>query len=76
MIVINIDVMLAKRKMSVGEFADKVGFTMANVSLLKNGKIKALKISTLDKLCQVLACQPGDILEFVEDEEDYGTQAL
>lgn len=70
MIVINIDVMLAKRKMSVGELADKVGFTMANVSLLKNGKIKAFKISTLDKLCQVLECQPGDLLEYVDGGED------
>lgn len=70
MIVINIDVMLAKRKMSVGELADKVGFTMANVSLLKNGKIKALKISTLNKLCRVLSCQPGDILEYIEGDED------
>ena len=72
MIIINIDVMLAKRKMSVGELTEKVGFTMANVSLLKNGKIKALKISTLNKLCQVLDCQPGDLLEYVpgEDTED------
>ena len=73
MIVINIDVMLAKRKMSVGELTEKVGFTMANVSLLKNGKIKALKLSTLDKLCRVLQCQPGDLLEYVDgdtDEED------
>ena len=70
MIVINIDVMLAKRKMSVGEFADKVGFTMANVSLLKNGKIKALKISTLNKLCEVLECQPADLLEYVNDEQN------
>ena len=69
MIVINIDVMLAKRKMSVGELADKVGFTMANVSLLKNGKIKALKRSTLDKLCKVLECQPADLLEYREGEE-------
>lgn len=69
MIVINIDVMLAKRKMSVGELADKVGFTMANVSLLKNGKIKALKMSTLDKLCKVLECQPADLLEYRESEE-------
>ena len=66
MIIININVMLAKRKMTVSELADKVGFTMANVSLLKNGKIKAFKISTLDKLCQVLECQPGDLLEYVE----------
>ena len=68
MIIINIDVMLAKRKMTVGELADKVGFTMANVSLLKNGKIKALKMSTLDKLCQVLECQPADLLEYRDDE--------
>ena len=68
MIVFNIDVMLAKRKMSVSELADKVGFTMANVSLLKNGKIKALKISTLNKLCQVLDCQPCDLLEYIEVE--------
>lgn len=67
MIIVNIDVMLAKRKMTVGELADKVGFTMANVSLLKNGKIKALKMSTLDKLCQVLECQPADLLEYRED---------
>lgn len=70
MIIFNIDVMLAKRKMSVSELAEKVGFTMANVSLLKNGKIKALKISTLNKLCQVLDCQPCDLLEYVEGEED------
>ena len=67
MIVINIDVMLAKRKMTVSELAEKVGFTMANISLLKNGKIKALKISTLDKLCEVLECQPGDLLEYNND---------
>ncbi|MBE6657265.1 MAG: helix-turn-helix transcriptional regulator [Ruminococcaceae bacterium] len=72
MIIVNIDVMLAKRKMSVGELADRVGFTMANVSLLKNGKIKALKLSTLDKLCQILNCQPGDLLEFVPGAEDSG----
>lgn len=69
MIIFNIDVMLAKRKMSVSELADRVGFTMANVSLLKNGKIKALKISTLDKLCRVLDCQPSDLLEYVDTAE-------
>ena len=69
MIVFNIDVMLAKRKMSVTELADRVGFTMANVSLLKNGKIKALKISTLDKLCKVLDCQPSDLLEYIDKDE-------
>ena len=75
MIGVNIDVMLAKRKMSVGELAERVGFTMANVSLLKNGKIKALKLSTLDKLCRVLDCQPADLLEYVpggEEEDDGG----
>ena len=70
MIIFNLDVMLAKRKMSVGELAEKVGFTMANVSLLKNGQIKALKMSTLDKLCRVLDCQPGDLLEYAEGEFD------
>lgn len=69
MIIFNIDVMLAKRKMSVTELAEKMGFTMANISLLKNGKIKALKISTLDKLCKVLECQPGELLECVPTEE-------
>ncbi len=63
-IIFNIDVMLAKRKMSVTELAEKVGITIANVSVLKNGKAKALKISTLIKLCEALECQPGDILEY------------
>lgn len=63
-IIFNIDVMLAKRKMSVTELADKVGITIANISILKNGKAKALKISTLCKLCSALDCQPGDILEY------------
>ena len=63
-IVFNIDVMLAKRKMSVTELSEKVGITMANISILKNGKAKALKVSTLAKLCDALDCQPGDILEF------------
>ncbi len=70
MIVVNIDVMLARRKMSVGELAERVGFTMANVSLLKNGKIKALKLSTLNKLCEVLQCQPADLLEYREGAQD------
>ena len=63
-IIFNVDVMLAKRKMGVTELADKVGITIANVSVLKNGKAKALKISTLIKLCEALDCQPGDILEY------------
>jgi putative transcriptional regulator len=69
-IIFNIDVMLAKRKMSVTELADRVGITIANVSVLKNGKAKALKISTLIKLCEALDCQPGDILEYRRNEDD------
>ena len=64
MIIVNIDVMLAKRKMSFTELSQRVGLTIANVSILKNGKAKAIKISTLNKLCEVLDCQPGDILEY------------
>ena len=63
-IIINIDVMLAKRKMSVTELAEKVGITLANMSILKTGKAKAIKLSTLAKLCEVLDCQPRDILEY------------
>ena len=63
-IIINIDVMLAKRKMSVTELAEKVGITLANMFILKTGKAKAIKLSTLAKLCEVLDCQPGDILEY------------
>ena len=68
-ILFNIDVMLAKRKMSVTELAEKVGITIANVSVLKNGKAKALKISTLIKLCEALDCQPEDLLEYKKGEE-------
>ena len=67
MIIIHIDVMLAKRKMSVTELTEKVGLTMANISLLKNGKVKAIKLSTLNKICEVLDCQPADILEYTKD---------
>ncbi|HZZ42437.1 MAG TPA: helix-turn-helix transcriptional regulator [Tepidisphaeraceae bacterium] len=63
-IIINIDVMLAKRKMSVTELAEKVGITMANISVLKNGKAKAIRFSTLEAVCAALECQPGDILEY------------
>lgn len=66
-IIINIDVMLAKRKMSVTELAERVGITMANISILKNGKAKAIKITTLEKICEALDCQPGDILEYRKD---------
>lgn len=67
-IIINIDVLLAKRKMSVTELAEKVGITMANLSILKNGKAKAIRWSTLEALCKALGCQPGDILEYKNDE--------
>lgn len=66
-IYVNIDVMLAKRKMSVTELSEKVGITMANISILKNGKAKAIRFATLNKLCEVLECQPGDILEYKDD---------
>lgn len=66
-IIINIDVMLAKQKMSVTELSNKVGITMANISILKNGKAKAVKLDTLDKICEALECQPGDILEWKDE---------
>ena len=69
-IIINIDVMLAKWEMSVTELSERVGITMANISILKNGKAKAIKLSTLNSICKALNCQPGDILEYVEDEDD------
>jgi len=62
--IVNIDVMLARRKMSVTELSDKVGITMANLSILKNGKAKAIRFSTLQAICKALDCQPGDILEY------------
>ena len=68
-IIVRLDVELARRKMSVGEFADKVGLTPANVAVLKNGRAKAVRFSTLDAICRTLDCQPGDILEWVEDED-------
>lgn len=67
MIVINIDVMLAKRKMSVTELSERVGITLANMSVLKNGKAKAIKVDTLDRICGALDCQPGDVLEWREE---------
>ncbi|WP_310551471.1 helix-turn-helix domain-containing protein [Paenibacillus glufosinatiresistens] len=68
-IIIHIDVMLAKRKMSVTELSDRVGITMANLSILKNGKAKAVRLSTLDAICRALDCQPGDLLEYRDDED-------
>jgi putative transcriptional regulator len=70
-IIINIDVMLAKRKMSVTELAEKVGITMANLSILKNEKAKAIRLSTLDAICRALDCQPGDILEYKNMDSDH-----
>lgn len=67
MIVVNLDVQLAKRKMSVSELADAVGITVANISVLKNSRAKAVRFTTLDAICRVLECQPGDILEFAAD---------
>ena len=63
-IIVNLDVMMAKRKISSNELAEKIGITAANLSILKTGKAKAVRFSTLDKICEVLECQPGDILEF------------
>ncbi len=67
-IIVNLDVMLAKRKMSMTELSEQVGVTMANLSILKNGHAKAVRFSTLEKICEVLDCQPGDILEFRKEE--------
>lgn len=68
-IIINLDVMLAKRKMRSNELADKVGITTANLSILKTGKAKAIRFSTLEAICEVLQCQPGDIMEFIPENE-------
>ena len=65
-IIINLDVMLAKRKMSVTQLTEKVGITMANISILKNGKAKAIRFSTIEAICKALECQPGDILEYTK----------
>ncbi|MEN8702149.1 helix-turn-helix domain-containing protein [Bacillus infantis] len=69
-IIIHIDVMLAKRKMSVTELSERVGITMANLSILKNGKAKAIRLTTLEAICKALDCQPGDILEYKEGNEE------
>lgn len=70
MIVVNLDVMMAKRKIGLTELAEQVDITMANLSILKNEKAKAVRFSTLDAICKVLECQPGDILQYVEDEKE------
>lgn len=69
-IIVNVDVMMAKRKMSSQELAEKIGITAANLSILKTGKAKAVRFSTLEAICQALDCQPGDILEYREDTEE------
>ncbi len=68
-IIVNLDVMMAKRKMSLGELSERVGITTANMSILKTGKAKAVRFSTLEEICKTLKCQPGDILQYVEEEE-------
>ena len=68
-IIVNLDVMMAKRKMSLNELSGKVGLTLSNLSILKTGKAKAIRFSTLETICNVLDCQPGDILEYVNDEQ-------
>ena len=68
-IVVNLDVVLAKRKMKLGELSEKIGLTNANLSVLKTGKAKAIRFSTLEAICRALECQPGDILEFTENED-------
>ena len=69
MIIVNLDVMMARRKMSLNELSERVGITLANLSILKNGKAKAVRLSTLDAICRALECTPGDILEYREDNE-------
>jgi putative transcriptional regulator len=68
-IVVNLDIMLARRKMSLTELSEKVGITIANMSILKSGKAKAIRFSTLEEICKVLVCQPGDILEYMNDKD-------
>ena len=72
-IIVNLDIMMARRKISLGELAEKIDITPANLSILKTGKPKAIRFSTLEAICRVLDCQPGDILEYQVDEEDGGT---
>lgn len=73
-IIINLDVMMAKRKVGLTELAKEVDITLANLSILKNNKAKAVRLSTLNAICRALNCQPGDILEYVEDEADEGEE--
>ncbi|WP_210148799.1 helix-turn-helix domain-containing protein [Chryseobacterium scophthalmum] len=73
-IIVNLDVVMAKRKMSLNELSEKVGLTLSNLSILKTGKAKAIRFSTLELICDVLECQPGDILEYVNDEQKTTTR--
>jgi len=73
-IIVNLDVMMAKRKMSLNELSEKVGLTLSNLSILKTGKAKAIRFSTLEAICNVLDCQPGDILEYVNDHKKTTTR--
>ena len=73
-IIVNLDVMMAKRKMSLNELSEKVGLTLSNLSILKTGKAKAIRFSTLEVICNVLDCQPGDILEYVNDQQKTTTR--
>ena len=75
MIIINLDVMMAKRKMSLNELSDRVGITLANLSILKNNKAKAVRFSTLDAICRALDCQPSDILEYVPGAQSEDNEA-
>lgn len=75
-IIVNVDVMLAKRKMSVTELSEKIGLTMANLSILKNGKARAIRFSTLESLCRALDCQPADLLAYRDDETEAGQEAI
>ena len=75
-ILVNLDVMMAKRKIGLTELSEKVGITLANLSILKNNRARAIRFSTLDAICQALDCQPGDILQYVEDEEEDGAIEL
>jgi putative transcriptional regulator len=68
-IIVNLDVMMAKRKMSLNELSDRVGLTLSNLSILKTGKAKAIRFSTLEAICKALECQPGDILEYINDKK-------
>lgn len=72
-IIVNLDVMMAKRKMSLNELSQKVELTLSNLSILKTGKAKAIRFSTLDAICKALDCQPGDILEYIPDEQEPST---